>query len=323
MMRNFQKKKQCSKILGGILILGLIIYIVNIRPALANYNLQVGFRKIELGNQYNTLYTKTKDAQYKQLAKDSFASGVVYMQKAIEANTYQSKEFREALAETVMGFHQAEVLPEYKAGEYLGRVLQELEESILDNPRDAQVYAYTMAAYNLAAKYNLNYLDRAIELGDTAIKLSPTRQQIYSEIAKSKISQRKKEEAIAYFQKAVDLNPDNIPSHWNLAILYIKIGKIAEVELEIKIMEKLGYSVDTPSEIQKWIGIYEQVNDVEKLAELYNKMLVISPTADRYMQAAAFNQKAGNIEKAKEYALKAAEINEELKDEVTNFIKEL
>lgn len=52
-------------------------------------------------------------------------------------------------------------------------------------------------------------------------------------------------------------------------------------------------------------------------------MLVISPTADCYAQAAVYNQKTGNIEKAKEYALKAAEINKELEDEVANFIKEL
>lgn len=312
------------------IVLGLLFYFVNIRPAIANYTLQLGFRQIDSGNQYNSLYTKTQNEQYKQLARYCFENGVNYMQKAIDFNTYQTTEFKGAFAENVIGFYRAEVLPEYKAGEYLDKVLQELEENILDNPRDVQVYAYTMAAYNIAARYNLNYLDRAIELNDIAAKLSPHHQQIYFEIAKSKISQRKYDEALYYFQKAIDLNPAMLEAHWNLAIACIKMGEIEKAKEQIKMMEDIGYSIDQPAEIQKWVEMYEKVGGYEKIAELqkhlvefFEQLLLKKPTANNYFRAAKANKQAGNIEKAKEYAQIAADKDESFKKEVEEFLKAL
>lgn len=313
-----------------VIVLGLLFYFVNIRPAIANYTLQLGFRQIDSGNQYNSLYTQTQNEQYKQLARNSFENGVILMQKAIDFNTYQTTEFKGTLAENVIGFHKAEVLPEYKAGEYLDKVLQELEENILDNPRDVQVYAYTMAAYNIAARYNLNYLDRAIELSNIAAKLSPNHQQIYFEIAKAKISQRKYDEALYYFQKAIDLNPIMLEAHWNLAIAHIKMGEIAKAKEQIKMMENIGYSIDQPAEIQKWIGMYEKVGDYEKIAELqrhlvrfFEQQLFKKPTANNYFRAAKANKQAGNIEKAREYAQTAIDKDESFRKDVEEFLKTL
>lgn len=319
-----------TKIIGLAVVFGLLIYFVNIRPAIANYTLRLGFLQIDSGNQYNSLYVKTKDERYKQLARDCFENGVVLMQKAIDFNTHQSTEFKGAFAEMVMGFHQAEILPDYKAGEYLSKVLENLETSILKNPRDVQIYAYTIAAYNLSAKYNLNYLDRAIELGNIAAKLSPNQQQVYFEIAKAKISQRKYDEALAYFQKAIDLNPVMLEAHWNLAIAYIKIGEMEKAKEQVKEMEEIGYYIDQPAEIKKWIEMYEKIGNYEKIAYLhgqlvqfYEQVLPKKPSATNYLKAAKANQQVGNIDKAKEYAQTAAEKDPTLQTDVANFLNSL
>lgn len=312
------------------------VYFINIRPAIANHYLELGFRQIQRGNEYNSAYRENNQKEYQKLAQENFEQGVASMEKAISYNTYGAREFRERFAETIIGFHQAETLPRYKAAEYFDKVLVELEKNILENKTNVQVYAYTMTAYNIGAIYDLKRLNRAIELGEIALSISPERPQIYSEIAKSKISQKKYDESILYFQKAIQIRPDVVMSHWNLAQAYIKINKMDEAKKEIKIMEDLGYSADTMAEIERWIGLYKKVSDYDKLILLYNKMIYLMETyqekvgkdvsgitdeeiASWYKKGATNYYNIGDLENAKAYIQKAIDLDKSLQEDINKF----
>lgn len=321
-----QQEKSIAKSSIVILtaIFGLVAYFINVRPILANHSANLGLAQMQLCSAYSEKYTKTGDNQYLNAAKISLKNGIAYLEKAISYNTYQNSEFREGYSEAFFSLPLKTLLSETEIQEYGNKVVAELEKNITNDPQNARVYLQIMSIYNKAAQYDAEYYSKAEALGQKILLIDPNHPQTYFELGKTKFAQSQFDAAIGYFNQAIDLNPNNITSHWNLAIAYIKMDKIAEAKAEIKIMEDLGYIADSPQLIQKWIGIYEQVNDIEKLVFLYDQMIKISaPTANCYVKAAIANQKAGDKKKAKEYALKAAEIDKTLKDKVEAFIKEL
>ncbi len=310
------------KILIFIAIFSLIAYFVNVRPILANHATKLGLAQMQYCLQYSEKYIQTSDKQYLNAAKSSFNSGIAYLDKALNYGTYQNSEIREGYSEAFFSLPLESLLSKEEIEEFSSKVAAKLEKNLTDNPQSVRVFLQIMTIYNKAAQYNYNYSILAENLGKKILLIDPTHPQTYFELGKAKFVQSQFNEGIIYFQKAIELNPENVTSHWNLAIAYIKLDKIAEAKEEIAIMEKIGYSIKTPPEIQKWIGIYEQVNDVEKLVWLYDEMIKAIPTATCYAKAAVYNQRAGNIEKAKKYAFKAAEMDPTLKDKVNAFIQE-
>lgn len=321
-----QQEKSIAKSTIVILaaIFGLIAYFVNVRPILANRTVNLGFAQMQLSNKYVEKYTETGDKQYLEAAKNSLASGIMYFDKALSYGTYQNSEFREGYSEALFSLPLTSLLSETEKKEVLDKTIAELEKNLTANKQDSRMYLEVMSVYNKAAQYDARYYAKAEALSSKILFIDPNHPQTYFELGKSKFAQSQFEESINYFKKAIDLNPNNVTSHWNLTIAYIKMNQKEEAKAEIEIMERLGYSLDTPSEIQKWIGLYEQLGNTDKLVQLYDQIITKhTPTAACYAQAAVANQKAGDKKKAKEYAIKAAEMDTTLKNKVEAFIKEL
>ena len=71
----------------------------------------------------------------------------------------------------------------------------------------------------------------AEEYAEKAVGMSPNNQLGYWALAKIKFSQGRKEEGVAFFRKAVELNPQLDRAHWYLAIAY-RIDNQPEKALE-------------------------------------------------------------------------------------------
>lgn len=203
-------------------------------------------------------------------------------------------------------------------------VISEMEKSVEESPYNVREYLYLATLYDASASFNLNYLNRSIEILDKAIPLSQTRPQIYFERGQAKIFQGRLEEAIADFKKGVELSPTVVESHWNLAAAYILAGQEDKASEEFKIAEKLGFKFNTVSNYQRLIQVYINKKNYQKLAELYQKIIELEPNAAvHYAKLAWSYMMAGDKEKAMEATKKAVELDPSLKDQADLFLKQL
>ena len=120
-------------------------------------------------------------------------------------------------------------------------------------------------------KLSLYYLEKAIAL-------SPNNQQGYWYLGEVKFSQDKTEEAVALFQKAVDLEPRILKAHWYLALAYRFSNNYQLAKEKILELKKMGYEWDSNSyELKQAIDILQYFKDDAELLFFYQKVVQLQP----------------------------------------------
>ena len=164
-------------------------------------------------------------------SKGDFKGTMDNYKQVITLNNYINEEARQKLAEAMIGFrYNTSVNPEAVTGGFRTAV-DELKFAIDASPADARNYLFLMALYNNFPSNEASYKVEVVRLGKEALELSPTRPQIYFEMGQAAFGLGQTDQAIEYFQKAVDLNPEAAESHWNLALAAVLAGRL---ELGIK-----------------------------------------------------------------------------------------
>ncbi|MFH0906921.1 MAG: tetratricopeptide repeat protein [bacterium] len=253
---------------------------------------------------------------------DMYRESMIEFRKALSYNTNQSPEIRHTLISTVIGAYQSGKLTQKENIDNFDFAIKETEKNLQEFPWNARHYVFAMTLYNAAAKLNPIYYDKVIDLGEQALILSPTRPQLYYSIGQAKASQGKYEEAIQDFKKAVELNPEVIESHWNLAAVYIINRQDELAEQEFAQMREMGldyYSVDN---LKRLVNPYLNRGDFNKLAWLYEEMIKIEPNnPDFYAKLAACYKEIGEIDKARQAVKKAVELDPDFAGEAEIFLK--
>lgn len=276
------------------------LYFVNLEPAFANYYTTVGIR---LG--------KVKD--YRQI-KRAFTRALGY-------GTYMDVEIRQRLADYVLEAFTSDKLSQVEKQELFETVVSEFEKSIKQSPRDVKNHLYLMTVLNRRSQKR--NLDRISELGEQALKLSPTRPQIYFELGQAAFSQKDHDRGLAYFQKGLELNPEPKESHINflIAAIIAKRGEI--VEEEIKKIYELGYGL-ARQDFLSLARAYLETGDNVKVAENYEKALTFSPNdAELHARTAAAYKQICNLEKAAEHLNRAVELDQSFALEAREFLSQL
>ncbi len=286
-----------------LLLVILGIYNFNLQPLKAN---EAGVEGLILAGQ-----NKEKEAL------NSFTA-------AIEMQTYQTPEIRQKLADNLLLYNktqnnltQQEVYDNFKIG------IQQVKNNITEHPLDVQNHLYLLALLNKAAVYDPGYYNQVLEYAEQALKLSPTRPQIYFEMGQATISTGNIEQAIEYFQKGVDLYPENLESHWNLLTAYIVSGKQELAQKEYEYMEERGFNFNTVANLNRLYNVYLFVNNNQKLVEILNKVIEIQPNAINYARLAAVYKQLGNYAAARQAVAKAVELDPSLASEAELFLQTL
>lgn len=295
-----------------VIISLFVFYNFNYKPTKGNYYLA---RALLL----KTIREQQGQPIYTQEIFDDF-------KKALNYNRFTVGLFetRQQMTNYTMDLIKDERVDKKDAQEIDTFVISEMEKSVEESPYNVREYLYLATLYDASASFNLNYLNRSIEILDKAVPLSPTRPQIYFERGQAKIFQGRLEEAIADFKKGVELSPTVVESHWNLAAAYILAGQEDKADEEFKIAEKLGFKFNTVSNYQRLIQVYINKKDYQKLVELYQKIIELEPNAAvHYAKLAWSYMMAGDKEKAREATKKAVELDPSLKDQADLFLKQL
>ncbi len=181
-----------------LIVIAPLAYFLNIRPALANYYL---------------IQAVTKRKTDPEGMLKSF-------QKSFTYSPANDRELRFILIQhtrdqiNLRGINQ-ETIP------LIQFALEETKKSIQVSPSYVQNYLLLAELYLSASQLNPQYIQLAQDVTLKALEKAPGRYQVYTLLGRLKISQKQFEEAINYFQQAIELNDQFAEAHWNLAIAYI------------------------------------------------------------------------------------------------------
>ena len=166
-------------------------------------------------------------------------------------------------------------------------------------------YAHT----NLAIFFYLNkWYDKAIKMCDAALVLHPDNPVTLYVKGKSFIDKKDFSQAFVQLNKIVEIQPDFLSPHYDLARLYLIMG---ETDKSIEEYKKLADLDPENASVHLSIGnIYSRQGKVDKALDEYKQVLVLAPDSPVGYNELAYHyaESETNLDEALEYALKAAKL---------------
>jgi tetratricopeptide (TPR) repeat protein len=159
---------------------------------------------------------------------------------------------------------------------------------------------------------------------DRAEALSPLHTEILIERTKADMVAGDYRKAEQNAQKCIDIKPDVGDCYWikALAELYLKDDDLANKN--IAIAAKLGFSDSPTNAFYRLIGVYEKTKQYDKLAGIYEKLIIKNPDFSKFHSFLAFAySKLGEYKKVREQAIIFLEMIPEAENEVDAFLKTL
>ena len=301
--RNFTENSQNAYrkiVAAGILMaifLPYAIYKINIKPAVAaNYTRNSW--ALALNNKFDESF---------QIARE-----------AIDADIYRDDGLRLTVSKGAFSAIQANKIKD----EDFTFIDDLLRNGFEQFPGDIRFNLHIAKIYNMLGRKNNSFLFKSEEILNEALKWAPNSFDIRYELAVTKIYQNKPEEAIDLLKKTVDLLPGYGRSYWNLAEAYYSAS---DYELAISNIEKakeFGYDYKNPNNLLLLGNLYSKIGSNLESVRYYEELVNLNPNeAQFYTYLAVAYAEAGEKEKAREAALKAAELNPSFKEGAEEFLK--
>ncbi|NQU77403.1 O-antigen ligase family protein [Candidatus Falkowbacteria bacterium] len=293
-----------------IAVLALCLYFFNIRPAIAN-NLAIK------GYQYSRVdYQKSHD----------------FYEKAFNYNTFGNAEISLRIADHAVDIFDNEDLDKNDAKAVLLFTGDALDRALEQEPLNARHYlqaGQTYHYYFVNVDDSQEYLDKTEEYYREAIELSPTRPDSYLAWAQLMFNLGRYDEAVSNTQKAFSINPDRM-TYYRMFVLYLYLKDARADELFEEIYEKGYFAIYGRREMMSLINIYNGRDDYDKIIKMLEYTVVYKTSeserevvAEYHAKLAAVYKEVGNIDKAREHAEKAVEIDPSMEAAVDIFLKDL
>ena len=209
--------------------------------------------------------------------------------------------------------------------EALNYAIVEVQKNADTRPLDYLPELYMSRMYIILGKGNgdPSYNDKALEHSLRALKIAPTFVRTYYEVAQAYLNKKDYAKAIESFKKAAELNPKVGVSYWYLGATQMESG---DTQNGLKSLEQAIQNGYGPNEgdYQRLLGVYLKLNDFNKLASIYEKLVSINPNNPQYHASLAVAYaKIGKIDAAVAEAKKAAQLDSTFTLEAKAFVQSL
>ncbi len=230
----------------------------------------------------------------KQFYLGQINEGITVLERAIDLNTYQTPEIRQKLADNILTFNRSNYISDpQKIKDNYQVAFSAIKANMELYPLDVQNYLYLMMLYNAATPTDATLPSQVLRLGEQALKLSPTRPQIYFEMGQAAINLGDFKEGVGYFKKGVALSPDNLDARWLLLTAHIITGQNKEAAEEYATMVNLGLPENTAN-LERLANLYILTKNYSVLADIYKKLIILNPeNNDYWTRLPLFTKKAG------------------------------
>ncbi|MBU2472673.1 hypothetical protein KKE74_01410, partial [Patescibacteria group bacterium] len=318
----FEKFSESKKPYLVLLIISIIIFLpvffsVNVRLASANKGLI--------------------DAMIKTQKKETEASYTQFV-KVIEINTPYNQEYRQHFAEFVTGSINSNLVDADWQKKAASRMIQEFEQQIEEKPKSARNYLMFMRSLNKVYQFNVEWLNKSLDLGEKAAQISPTRPQIYNEMAYSQIYLGKYyqsigniekanqvfDQAVINTEKALTLNDYVMESYTNVIMVLFAVGQNDKVQIYLDKMDEIGINYHREDVLERMVNSAVYANDYN-WALKFNKELtkIVPDKPDYWINLALSYAYLGQKEKAIEIARQVGLFSDEYKNQSEAFIQDV
>jgi O-antigen ligase/tetratricopeptide (TPR) repeat protein len=189
------------------------------------------------------------------------------------------------------------------------QVAAELEKQIADKDLDPRTYIRLGALYNLMADVNRSSLPKAETVLEALIQLAPKWPESYDALGETYLLEGRNDEALAFFRKAVEINPDNGVALWMYAfpLIWTHHEQEGRAELEAAIRH---YDYHNPDDLKRLVNAFYQFKDLPKAIQFEEELVQFEPAdaAHRYTLAILYKS-SGNRLKALEEMQIAAQLD--------------
>jgi O-antigen ligase/TPR repeat protein len=205
------------------------------------------------------------------------------------------------------------------------------KKNVENYPQDTTPYLYIGRMHILlidsepetAGKLAEEYIGKALNIN----RKNP---RIWYELGQAQLSLKKYEDGYNSFKEALNLNPKVATSYWFLGAAAFETGRYnpSRYQEAVQYVEKaiqMGYDYkNSINDLMRLVYIYDKVGNYHKVVETYELALLEQPDNPQIHASLAVAYKAiGNYQRAREEALKSAEIDPKFKEEAEKFIKTL
>ncbi len=148
-----------------------------------------------------------------QTAKVDFKTGLYWFKEALAKPCFINSDARVYLAQAIAEGHDkigTETTEDDLQNLGLGTefAIAEYEKNVREHPLDARRWLYLGQLYGLGVKYDRSYIEEAKKALNRALELSPSRQQVYFELARIYYYEKEYSEALFLLEQAVVLAPE-------------------------------------------------------------------------------------------------------------------
>lgn len=289
-----------------LVIVGLLsisyLYLFNFRPAFASTWVRQGVIHSQAGDIQGSVDSFEKGLTVKNQYPDMVA---LYYAREIA-------QYGRSLSE-----------PDPSAVDFYERAYNVLAEQAQKHP--ANIYNYYLLALIKTewGKVDPTQLDQALNDIDKALEYSSDRQQLMFVRGKILLLMGRHEEAIAYYQTVVDLDPKVTESWWNLGIANYQTGNFEEAIVAFERSMEIGRHPANLAETAAMIDIYATLGNLDKVIQLYGMAIEkLAPNNARlYAGIAAAYLEQGEYDLARLHANIARQLDPSLSADTNNFLR--
>jgi tetratricopeptide (TPR) repeat protein len=317
--KNFSQSKKPYLVLLTIGVVAFlpILFAVNIKPASANKGLIDAMIKARTGKY--------------QEAYDQFI-------KVIERDTFGNQEYRERLGEFVTGALDIQRIDENWKSLAALRVEQEFDKQIQEKPKNTRNYLLFMRFLNKSYRFNVERLNKSLVLFEKAVKLSPTRPQLYYEAGYSQLylgkyyqslgevekAEQFYDQSIANMQKAIDLNDQVVESYVNMVMVLLVIGRSEQVQFYLDRMDEMGLNYHKEELLARMANSAVRSKNYQWTLRFYKELTELLPDNPEYWIDLALSYAfLGQRDKAIETVEKVKEFGENYAKQSELFIQDV
>jgi O-antigen ligase/tetratricopeptide (TPR) repeat protein len=256
--------------------------------------------------------------------KKNLNSGLYWYKKSLAKPIFTNPEIRLQLVKSISEIYSKELANQSVFKEALDLAIVEMEKSVKEHPLDVRYWLYLVQTYNLKGVDQVEYLTKAENALSRAKKLSPKRQQIYFELAKTKLLKANYDEAVMILKEAVNLDDRVGESYWQLGVAYYFTKNYPEALRAIEKSLSLLSLSGMPDRMIMAGNIYVLNQRYREALYYYNLAQNTEPTnLEVYIKKAIVYSRLGNKEEAIRTIEKILEIDPSYKEQVDEFIKNI
>lgn len=226
---------------------------------------------------------------------------------------------------TLYVINKSDNFENYEVAKMYEQAISETEKSIAEDPNDIKNYYNLSQLYLKSYEFDRSRLNKVIDMGDKMISLGESRAHTYYQIAEAYYRLNDYNNALKYYQKAQEINPNVVDTHVNIFVLSVVMKNSGlEAETVEKIKSLSPDFFETEDHILRFLPLFKKVNRTDRVISDLQKLIVLNPNKIEYISSLALEYAAiGDNKKSEETIRTLLGIESELDIKVNEFIDKL